>query len=264
MFIEIDGEQTFCSTGGREYDAAQPNIVFIHGAALDNTVWTLFARYYARRGYNVFALDLPGNGHSQGMPIADVEGMASWVARIMDALSIEQASVVGHSMGSLIGLQMAGTLGDRVQRVALVSVALPMGVAPPFLEAAKSNAQSAIDMFCLYGVGYAAQLGCNPIAGVNVLNSSVRLVERASKGIMYAGLNACDKYRPAQSTLEAVRCPVTIIQGEEDMMTPLRSANKLASNLADCEVVQIGECGHMCMSEKPEETHRALQHALLR
>ncbi len=264
MFITINGRQTFCGTGGREFDPAQPNLVFIHGAALDNTVWTLFARYYARRGYNVFALDLPGSGHSEGPPIPDVEGMAEWVSVAMDTVGIEQASVVGHSLGALIALQMAGTLGARVQRAALVGVALPMAVAPPFLEAAKANAQLAIDMFSLYGIGYAAQLGSNPIAGINVLNSSTRLVERAGDGVMYAGLNACNEYQPPQATLDAVQCPVTIIQGVEDVMTPLRSANKLAANLADCEVVAIADCGHMCMPEKPEETHQALQHALTR
>ncbi len=41
MEIKVNGERIFAATGGRPYDGAQPAIIFIHGAALDHTVWKL-------------------------------------------------------------------------------------------------------------------------------------------------------------------------------------------------------------------------------
>ncbi len=44
MRLVVDGLEVFAGTGGRDFDAALPLVVFLHGAALDHTVWTLLAR----------------------------------------------------------------------------------------------------------------------------------------------------------------------------------------------------------------------------
>ena len=50
----------------RPFDAAQPTVVFVHGAANDHSVWALQSRYFAHHGCNVLAVDLPGHGRSAG------------------------------------------------------------------------------------------------------------------------------------------------------------------------------------------------------
>ena len=55
MQLVVDGKKTFAATGGRDHDPALPLVVFIHGAALDHTVWALLARWFAHRGYAVLA-----------------------------------------------------------------------------------------------------------------------------------------------------------------------------------------------------------------
>ena len=99
MTLCVDNYQVFYSTGKRQPNSAQPTIIFIHGTALDNTTWTLFTRYYARRGYNAYAIDLPGHGHSAGEPLGSIEAMADWLIAFMDAAAIPSATLVGHSMG---------------------------------------------------------------------------------------------------------------------------------------------------------------------
>ncbi len=258
MYITVDDQAVFYSTGKRDYDATQPNIVFVHGTALDNTTWTLYTRYYARRGYNAYALDLPGHGHSQGPPLTSIAAMAEWLLKFLDALGIESATLVGHSMGGLISMDAAARCSARVERLALLGVALPMPVAPVFLEAARNNEKRAIDMFVLFGFDYAAQLGSNPVSGISVLNAGQRLVERAADGVMFAGLNACNAYIPDQVWLDKVTCPTTLVVGREDMMTPYKRALQLAADLNGARVLDIPNCGHMLMAEKPEEVHVAL------
>jgi pimeloyl-ACP methyl ester carboxylesterase len=53
----------------RSFDPALPLVVFLHGAALDHTVWALLARWFAHRGNAVLAPDLPGHGRSGGEPL---------------------------------------------------------------------------------------------------------------------------------------------------------------------------------------------------
>ena len=258
MKININGQEVFCGTGGKDFDSQQPSIIFIHGTALDNTVWTLYARYYARRGYNVFTVDLPGHGHSEGKPLETIESISEWLNSFMDEVGIKQASLVGHSMGALVAIDMALNYSQRVSKIALLGVSVPMPVGEPFLQAAKDNKQSAIDMFLLYGIGYAAQMGGNPISGINIMNASKRLVERAGDGVMYAGLNACNQYQLDEPQLKSLKCETHIIMGKDDSMTPLKAAKDLAKLLQNVGVTEISDCGHMSIVEKPEEVHAAL------
>ena len=69
------------------------------------------ARYFARNGFNIIALDLPGHGQSSGALLTSIDAMADWVAQVVGAVADDanaQATVIGHSMGSLIAMNMAG------------------------------------------------------------------------------------------------------------------------------------------------------------
>ncbi|HEY9567978.1 MAG TPA: alpha/beta hydrolase, partial [Thalassobaculum sp.] len=60
MRFEVNGRTVFAATGGRPFDPALPALVFVHGAGMDHTVWTLQTRYFAYHGWSVLAVDLPG------------------------------------------------------------------------------------------------------------------------------------------------------------------------------------------------------------
>ena len=55
-------------SSSRPLVAAQPSVLFVHGAANDHMVWALQSRYFAHHGWNVLAPDLPGHGRSAGAP----------------------------------------------------------------------------------------------------------------------------------------------------------------------------------------------------
>ena len=57
-----------------------PSVIFIHGAGMDHTVWTLQTRFFAHHGRNVLALDLPGHGRSEG-PALDLDRRAGRLGR---------------------------------------------------------------------------------------------------------------------------------------------------------------------------------------
>jgi pimeloyl-ACP methyl ester carboxylesterase len=56
-----------------------------------------------------------------------------------------------------------------------------------------------------------------------------------------------------------VRCPVLLILGERDMMTPPASAKELAAKFPAADMVVLKGCGHMLMGERPDETLDALK-----
>src|SRR5437764_1879645 len=120
MELVVDGAKVYAATGGCEHDPALPLVVFVHGAALDHTVWALLARWFAHRGCAVLAPDLPGHGRSEGSPLAAIPAMADWTAALIEASRARTATVIGHSMGSLIALETVARHPERVNAIGLI------------------------------------------------------------------------------------------------------------------------------------------------
>ena len=130
MELLVNGHKTFCYTGGKPFDPAQPTVVLIHGVLNDHSVWAMQSRYLAHHGWNVLAVDLPGHCKSAGPAPASVEEAADFIIALLDAVGAPRAALVGHSWGSLIALEAAARLQERVSHLALVGTAFPMKVSP--------------------------------------------------------------------------------------------------------------------------------------
>ncbi len=258
MKIEVGGDTAFAATGGRPFDPDQPSILFIHGAGMDHTVWALQTRYFAYRNRNVLAVDLPGHGLSGGRPLTSIGAMADWVVALLDALKIEKAGLAGHSMGSLVALDAAARHGGRVDRLALLGTCVPMPVADPLLNAAKADDHAAIDMITLWGHASDSHIGGNRAPGLWITGEGMRLLERAKPGVLYADLNACNDYTTGLEAAAKVGCPVLLILGERDAMTPMRAAKALEDAFDGAMTSIIDGTGHMMMVERPDETLDAL------
>ncbi len=112
-------------------------MVFIHGALHDHSGWTLLARWCAHHGFGVLALNQPGHGRSAGPPLPSVEALADWTLALLDAAGVQQATLVGHSMGSLIALEAAARAPERITRLVLLGTAYPMKVSDALLNTAR-------------------------------------------------------------------------------------------------------------------------------
>src|SRR3546814_11558935 len=62
MRFEVNGRTVFAATGGRPFDPALPALVFVPGAGMDPTVWTLQPLYFAYQRWPVPPVRLPGHG----------------------------------------------------------------------------------------------------------------------------------------------------------------------------------------------------------
>ena len=252
MFFEINGFPAYAATGNRIPDPEKATVLFVHGTGQDHSIWVLPTRYFARHDRNVIAVDLPGHGRSGGEPLENIEAIADWLIEVLDAVGLDRAAIVGHSLGSLAAIAAAARHPERVRAIALVGSTLPMPVSEVLLEAAKNNRHEAIDMLTIWGHSKSAQLGGSPTPGHWMLGSGLRLMERAGPGVIYADLKACNEYVDGSTQAAAVRCPALLILGERDMLTPARNAGRLAEALPDAETVILEGCGHAMLAERPE------------
>jgi pimeloyl-ACP methyl ester carboxylesterase len=264
MQFMIEGRPVFGATGGRAHEVGRPLAIFVHGAALDHSVWALQSRWLAFHGWNVLALDLPGHGLSAGPPLPSIGAMAAWLAAVIAAAAGQAAdpqptaALIGHSMGSLAALETAAQFSDRVRSLVLIGTAAAMPVHPDLLAAAAANDHAAIDMVNLWGYGFAATLGGSRAPGVWMLGAGERLLEKAMPGVLHNDLAACNAYREALAAAAKVAAPALLISGERDQMTPLKSARALAAKISGAKLLALPAAGHMLMAERPYEIVDAL------
>ncbi len=199
----------------------------------------------------MLALDFPGHGRSEGPPIPTVPGMADWVFRVLEKSRIQKAGIVGHSMGSLVALDLAARYPQQVERIALIAVGYPMKVAEPFLEAARNNDYAAIDMHTIWGHAAHAPLRSDPNPGMWMYGDMLARLRRLAPGVLYNDLKACNDYT---SDPADVQCPVLLVLGRRDVMTPPRSAQPLLEKLKRCTTRFVDLSGHSLMAEAPDAT----------
>src|SRR5690348_9377638 len=146
MRLTVDGGEVFAGTGGAGFDPAGRAVLFLHGAGMDHTVWNFPARYFAHRGRAVLAPDLPGHGATAGPPHSSIDALAGWVDRLLAALGVPAAILVGHSMGAAVALATAAAASSRVAGLALLGAALRLPVHPDLMAAAAADRREASDL----------------------------------------------------------------------------------------------------------------------
>jgi pimeloyl-ACP methyl ester carboxylesterase len=100
---------------------AGPPVVFVHGLFGQGKNWTTVAKGLADR-HRVTLLDLPNHGHSPWTDRVDYIDMARLVADELEQLG-EPATLVGHSMGGKVAMQLALRRPELLRALVVVDVA---------------------------------------------------------------------------------------------------------------------------------------------
>jgi pimeloyl-ACP methyl ester carboxylesterase len=257
MKLDVRGKSAYVYTAGHAIDPALPTVVFIHGGEQDHSAWVLQSRYFAYHRYNVLAPDLPGHGRSQGPALASIAAMADWVIAALDGAGVKRAASVGHSMGSLVALELAAHHPLRIAKIALLGTAVPMPVAEPLLDAARADDHAALDMINVWSFSPRAQIGGNTAPGLWLLGMNLRLLERQASGVLYADFKACHDYVAADAAA-SIQCPALVIVGSRDQMIPPRATHEFVKRLPHAQTVTLEGSGHALMAEQPDAVLDAL------
>jgi pimeloyl-ACP methyl ester carboxylesterase len=90
------------------------NIIFIHMSWGGSWAFDFYMEFFAKAGYNCYALDLRGHGNSGGSVInTTMQDYVDDVRTMVSELNIQNPIVVGHSMGGLIALMYSAEYGSR-------------------------------------------------------------------------------------------------------------------------------------------------------
>jgi pimeloyl-ACP methyl ester carboxylesterase len=264
MYLDVNGHKTYCYTGGKPFDAAKPTAVFIHGVVNDHSVWIFQTRYLANHGWNVLAVDLPGHCKSEGEAPTSVEEGADFIAALLGAAGVQRAALIGHSWGSLIALEAAPRLKERVSHLVLVGTAFPMKVSQALLDAALNEPMKALNMVNVFSRStLAPPLGAGSwVHGASLALGRRVIASNTKVNVFHRGFKACDSYAGGETAISQITCPVLFVLGAQDQMTIPKAAQGLVSKARESgKKVSIASLpvGHHQMSETPEATLFAIR-----
>ena len=90
MDFVINNKKVFLSDAGESFDKNKKSIILLHGSGQSHVVWSLTTQYLSDHNYNVFAIDFPGHGNSDGESLKTIEEMADWLHKVIIKLNIEK------------------------------------------------------------------------------------------------------------------------------------------------------------------------------
>ncbi|MEV0583376.1 alpha/beta hydrolase [Nonomuraea sp. NPDC050310] len=113
--------------------ADAPPMVLLHGRCANRNDWNGIVRDLAAT-YRVYTLDLRGHGESSRPGAYALPEMAEDVRAFLDALGIERAVVVGHSLGGMVAYHLAAAHPERVSALVMEDPPPPLPLTRPPLE----------------------------------------------------------------------------------------------------------------------------------
>ncbi|GAC1387088.1 MAG: alpha/beta hydrolase [Herpetosiphon sp.] len=217
-------------------------LVCIHGAGGNSRHWG-----HQITGLNahtrVIALDLPGHGRSGGSTHDSIGAGADGVLQCLDSLGLSQAILMGHSMGGAIAQWLAIHARQTVLGAVLVSTGARLRVAPEIRAGLETNPDAARHFIVEHSYGRAAD--------ARLLRLAAAELDHVDEQLLVSDYAACHAF-DVMNIVAQIVCPVLIVTGADDRMTPVKYATWLHAHIAHSTLAVIPEAGHMVMLEQPE------------
>ena len=226
----------------RSRRAIRSPLVFIHGAGGSHQLWLYQVRGLPQT--TSYALNLPGHGNSTGQGRDSVAAYAEWLVAFLDAVELEQATLVGHSMGGAIAIDAALHHPERVAGLCLVATGARLRVAPTVLHGLRQNFMATVRQVAEWCYG--------PQVPPEMIHLSELQMAATSPEVLYGDFAACDAF-DVTGRLSEIGSPTAIVCGTEDRMTPPKYAAYLRDKIPGAALHLIEGAGHMVMLEKPGE-----------
>ena len=255
MKLMVNGVETYLGTGGKEFDASLPTVLFLHGSGLDHRSWALQTRWFAYNGFGVLAPDFPGHSLSKGEACTSIEQSAQWLADVLDAAGVSAAHIVGHSQGFLSALELATIKPSLIKSLTGIGTAAAIPVNPALIDTAKKSAPKAADMMVQWGFGSQIHMGVSPIPGMQPIAIGRQIM---GNNPLAADLQCCADYSGGSDAVSKVEVPAAMILGGQDKMTPMKAGLLVAKNL-NAELTVLKDYGHMLPIEAPKQVLLALR-----
>lgn len=259
--------------------------VFIHGSALRTDVW-----HYQMPGvgdHRLVFFDLRGHGRSQPKGDLDftIENLASDIEAVIEDAELEEIVLVGHSVGGMIALQLAGShldwLGSRIKGMVLLNTtyrpAYDTSIGGAVVSKVERVIRHPLDALGNYhgsierlrkivrptdsvflAVAFAA---FGPRASAKQIDFTYDMTSDTSSDVLF-DLVKCYRDYDVTDRLGELTVPCLVVTGTHDRITVPKASRYLAEQLPKADLQVFENCGHMIMLERHDELNAMLDRFL--
>jgi pimeloyl-ACP methyl ester carboxylesterase len=255
------------ATGWYCIDQGQgPNVVLLHGLGASSFSWRHNIGPLAQH-FRVVAPDLPPHGRSPAPPEGDytVEGQVRGILNFLDRGGIEQAALIGNSLGGGLALLLAGEYPERFPALVLLAPAVAVSRVPYIFYPLRLPVLGPL---------------LAPLLGPWIIPPALRLIYGRRDLItpeVVAGYAApfrdfrrrlafgrlCRQLNPlrldrVEFLLHQIRQPVSLVWGARDRILPVRQSYWIEKRLPNSQLHILAEVGHAPQEEAPAAVNQII------
>ncbi len=220
--------QTFLLEAG---SAQNPAVILLHGSCSNTAIWLGDIPVLAQR-YHVFAADLPGEAGNSEDIRPDLGDYPKWLNELLDALQLDKAIIIGHSMGGWLALHFAAAYPARAARLVLFA---PSGLIEPDQSFLKASIES-------------VNSGESDTLGDTVMGDNVPKPVRDFLTLIMENFNPVTGALPVltDNQMRTLTMPVLMLAGEKDVtMDPVKAAERLKQFVPKAATKIIENAAHV-------------------
>ena len=246
MILNLDGRSLYYEIHGD----GMP-LLLVHGFPLSGELWRPLVSQLAR-DYRLIVPDLRGHGRSQASATVTMAEFADDLVALLEAIGESRSVVlVGMSMGGYVSFEFYRRYRERVRALVLTNTKAEADGA----EAAAAR-RTAAERTRREGSGVVAESMMPRLFGPRApeaLQAQWReiMVATPPEGVA-AALEALAARPDSIATLESATCPVLIVAGEHDEITPPDDARRMQQAAPGSRLEVLPGAGHMSVVECPE------------
>jgi 3-oxoadipate enol-lactonase len=247
-----------------EVSGAGVPVVLLHGFPFNRTLWREQVEALRER-YTVITVDLRGHGETPATAAADapatMEAMAEDVAALLDELGIERVVLGGLSMGGYVALAFYRLFPERVRALILADTRPHADT-----DEARLGREETATRALREGMNTIADAMLPKLLASATHAAEPQIVRRVRDMILQtdpqgaaAALRGMAVRRDQTKLLREIKCPVLIIVGSLDAITPPADAELMHREISGSRFEVIAGAGHVSNLERPAEFNRALE-----
>ena len=275
-WVEVDGLRVHCLKAGE----GNVPVLLLHGGGYDSASLSYkHAVGPISEHHRVFAPDWPGYGESDKPEMQySTEYYVGFLGRLMDALSMEKASLVGISMGGAIALGFSLRSPQRVDKLVLVDSHGLGGEVPGGVASYVFVRLPLLNKLVWAALGRSRRMVRASLQTTfydpraiteNLVNEVYELVKKPRVGQAWRSWQKNEIGREGLRTnfvnrLHELAVPTLILHGAEDKYVPDSWARRAHTLIKDSELHIFPQCGHWLTLERPGEFDSAVLEFLAR
>lgn len=191
------------------------------------------------------------------------DSLTAMAQQVLAEAPTERFSVVGHSMGGRVALEVLRLAPQRVERLALLDTGTQSLAAGADGERERAGRMALLSHARRQGMRAMGRLWARGMVHADardtpVFESVLDLLERSSPEQFAAQINALLNRPDASALLPSISCPTLVLCGREDSWSPPAQHEIMRDAISSAELCIIERCGHMSTLEQPQAVNAAL------